>query len=83
MIDMPENQIKPNHITVYTLFVLDRNSWYHIIVGKLFVLDRNTRYHINVCKKLLRYIKNININEQWTKLRNFYTKYMVWKQDME
>ena len=30
-----------NRITVYELFILDRNTWYHIIVCKEMSLEKN------------------------------------------
>ena len=41
-----------NHIIVYKLFLLKRNTCYHIIVNELLVSDRNTWNHITVCKPI-------------------------------
>ena len=40
-----------NHIIMYKLLVLERNTLDHTTLCKLFVLNKNTWYHMTVYKK--------------------------------
>ena len=42
----------PIAFSIWTLFLLERNTWYHITVCKLFLWARNTWYYITLCKDL-------------------------------
>ena len=62
-----------NHIIVYKLLILDKNTWNPTILYKLFVWDKNTLYRITVCNKksLKKQLEKIaNINVQCTRFLN-------------